>query len=229
MTFTKGTLTFLRDLKKDNTSEWFKENRPRYDEHVYAPSLDFAQGVLAHCAKLGLPFRGEPKKCLFRVNRDIRFSKDKSPYKTHIGITFTPTGEKQAFGVGYFHIEPKEIFVAGGFWCPEPPELKRFREAIARKPDLFLAAAKDVTKAGYTMECEPGFLLKRLPKGYESQAETPQAEYLKWKSFTASMPMSAEDLLSPKLAQEVAKKLAKLLPLLEFGWKNVAPPRPRGG
>ena len=71
MTFTKGTLTFLRDLKKDNTSEWFKENRPRYDEHVLAPSLAFAQGVLIHCAKLELPFRGEPKKCLFRINRDI--------------------------------------------------------------------------------------------------------------------------------------------------------------
>lgn len=225
MTFSKATLTFLRALKRNNDSEWFRENREAYVERVQAPSLAFAEGVLEACARKGLPFRGEAKKCLFRLNRDIRFSKDKSPFKTHLGIVFSPTGEKSSFGLGYVHVEPGSLFVAGGFWQPEPPELKRFRMALAREGKAFLAAVKSVEKAGFSMGLEDAAPLKRIPQGFGAYEDDPVGEYLRWKSFSASHPLTEEELFSDKAPALVAARLGKLLPLLEFGWTHVAPPR----
>jgi uncharacterized protein (TIGR02453 family) len=221
--YTKKTFQFLKQLKKNNSSEWFAEHRGEFVSFVQQPSLFLAEQVLEICEKKKLPFRGQPKKCLFRLNRDVRFSNDKSPYKTHQGIVFSPTGEKSSFGCGYLHIEPTECFVGGGFWMPESAQIKLFRRAIADHSKEFLAVAAKLSKKGLQMSCEEKLSLKSIPRGFDEFRETPVANYLKWKSYTGIRPIDEASLVSEKLPVEIVKVLESLLPLLEFGWKYVAP------
>ena len=132
--FDAQTLAFLRDLKKHNDRAWFAENKDRYEGSVKEPFLQFISDVGPELRKVSTQLVADPRPVggsMFRIYRDVRFSRDKSPYKTHVGAHF-PFGGKGVHGPGYYlHLEPASCFVAGGMWMPEPADLQRIRERIS--------------------------------------------------------------------------------------------------
>ncbi len=195
--FTKETLRFLADLEKHNEKAWFEANKARYEEHVKEPSARFAATV---GAKLGL----EPH--VMRIYRDVRFSKDKSPYKTNIGIGFGHGRAVTAPGF-FLHAAPKESAIYAGVWHPEPPALQRIRDGIVAKP----AAWKKARAVGLDDDEEA---LKRPPRGVPP--DHPHVEDLKRKSFTASVPLKATDLTAEDFDKRFVAGAKKMAPLNDF-------------
>ncbi|MBI3138281.1 MAG: DUF2461 domain-containing protein [Sphingobacteriales bacterium] len=211
-----ATLQFLKNLKKNNSKEWFDKNRKSYE----AAKDDFAafvQAVIVQFGKKNPSILGlRAKDCMFRINRDVRFSKDKSPYKTNMGAYINPGGKKSVLAGYYFHCEPGRAFVGGGMWMPMPPELSKVRQEI----DYNFAAFKKITgskkfKAVYgDLSREAEYTLTRLPKGYE--ADNPAGDYLKLKSFVALTNLTDADLVSKGLVKKTVAAFEALQPLTEF-------------
>ncbi|TMI65126.1 MAG: DUF2461 domain-containing protein [Bacteroidetes bacterium] len=212
-----STLKFLKDLKKNNNKPWFDINRKRYEE-AKADFANFVQQVIdAHSKKDKTISVLKAKDCMFRINRDVRFSKDKSPYKTNFGASINKGGKKAFSTAGYyFHLEPGQCFVGGGIYQPMPDELKKVRQEIDYnfkdfkkiiQSKKFKALYGDLTKS-------PEYTLSRVPKGYE--ADNPAAEYLKLKSYIAFVSFSDKDLTSNTLVKKTAAAFETLQPLLNF-------------
>ena len=156
------------------------------------------------------------KSCLFRINRDVRFSKDKSPYKTNFGASINKSGKKAISAGYYFHLEPGQCFAGGGIWMPMPEDLKKVRQEI----DYNFAELKKIIgskkfKSVYSgLSRDEEYLLSRVPKGYEP--DNPAAEYLKLKSFIAIVNMKDADLTSKELLKKTTASFEALQPLIEF-------------
>jgi uncharacterized protein (TIGR02453 family) len=198
--FSKETLAFLRDVAKHNDRAWFAENKPRYEEHVKEPAERFAAEV---ALKLGM----EPH--VMRIYRDTRFSKDKSPYKTNVGVGFHKGAGRVTEGApGYYlHVEPGASFAACGMWQPDPPALAAIREAIVAKPAAW-AKARKVGLSG------DGEALKKAPRGFDPEHE--HVEDLKRRSFTASVGLADAQVASPGFARTYVAAARKLAPLGAF-------------
>src|SRR5579872_7548564 len=171
--FSQGAFDFLRGLGKNNNKAWFEAHRSDYEDYLREPSKRFVGAMSAAFAEAKLPLLADQKKSLFRINRDIRFSKDKSPYKTHIGIVFPYAGTKDDEWSGmYLGFEPEgkggaKVYIGGGCYMPSSPFLKRLRQKISTKYSELekLAADKNFKKEypkGITGES-----LKRMPKGFD--------------------------------------------------------------
>lgn len=212
----KTTIQFLKDLKLNNHKDWFDANRKVYE----AAKVDYLQ-LVSHVLK-GLIINDEtlallqPKDCTFRINRDVRFSKNKDPYKTNMGAGFSKGGKKMMLAGYYFHCEPGASFIAGGMWMPMAPELKKVRQEIDYCLDEFkeIVTNKVFVKTFGGLEHGEDVMLKRAPKGYEE--DNPAIEYLKLKSFIVSTPISDADLTSPKLVQKIVDACAQIQPLVYF-------------
>ena len=200
MPFTRDTLAFLRDIAKHNDRAWFTANKARYEEVVKTPSEEFAAAV---ATKLKM----EPH--VMRIYRDTRFAKDKSPYKTNIGIGFHRTGGRVTEGApGYYlHIQPGESFAGVGMWQPEAPALAKIRDAIVAKP----AAWAKVRKIGIDND---GDALKKAPRGYDPEHKF--VDDLKKKSFTAGVQFTDAQVISPKFAATYVAAAKRVAPLGKF-------------
>ena len=216
-----STIKFIKDLKKNNTKEWFDVNRKIY-EAAKQDFLNLTTEVLKNiAAKDETLAQLEPKKCVFRINRDVRFSKDKSPYKTNMGMSISKGG-KVAISAGYyFHLEPGACFIGGGLYMPMPDDVKKIRQEIDYNWDefkkiitskKFVAAFGDVSKSAE-------FSLSRPPKGYDEN--NPAIEYLKLKSWTASTPLLDADLTDKNLVKKIVTTFEALKPLLDFLNKGI--------
>ena len=210
------TLTFLKELKQNNHRDWFEANRKRY-ETAKADYLQFIGEVLKGVSKNdeSVAFL-QSKDCLFRINRDVRFSKDKSPYKTNLGAGFGKGGKKMMLAGYYLHCEPGGSFIAGGMWMPPAPELKKIRQEIDYCFEEFEGIVKNkqfVDKLG-GLERSAEMVLSRPPKGYDENNYA--IEYLKLKSFIASAAITDADLTSKTLVQKVVDACAAVQPLLYF-------------
>ena len=214
--FRPAALAFFRDLTVQNERVWFQDNKPTYEAEVLRPMAMLVTGMAAGLARRGVPLMGDVKKSLFRINRDVRFSNDKSPYKTHAGAVWSRDGVKMSPGVLYFHFDPEGSFVAAGFYAPEPPRLAKLRNAQVRRTDEFLAVVDALAGAKLPLSREDA--LKRTPRGFEEFADGPLAEHLKLKSLIVSRPLSVKDVRSPSLVGTLADFAATALPLLSFGW-----------
>jgi uncharacterized protein (TIGR02453 family) len=212
----KSTIEFLKNLKLNNHKEWFDANRKVYE----AAKADYLQlvsyvlkGLVANDDSLALL---QPKDCTFRINRDVRFSKNKDPYKTNMGAGFSKGGKKMMLAGYYFHCEPGASFIAGGVWMPMAPELKKVRQEIDYCFDEFkeIVTNKTFVKTFGGLEHGEDVMLKRAPKGYEE--DNPAIDYLKLKSFIVSTPISDADLNSPKLVQKIVGACAQMQPLVYF-------------
>ena len=191
--FTPALFKFLRDLKKNNTREWFQANRSRYESDVRGPLLDFIEDFAPHLAKLSPHFVADPRKnggSMFRIHRDTRFSKDKTPYKTHTAVQFRHERAKDAHVPSfYLHLEPGSVFAATGTWRPDTASAKKIRDAIAAKPaECKRATSGKAIRAMCTFEGES---LKRPPRGFDP--EHPLIEDLKRKDFLAVAAFSQTD------------------------------------
>lgn len=221
--FGPDALPFFRALGFHQTREWFEENRATYESQIKTPFGDLVEDLSAAFVKAGLPLKGDRKASLFRLNRDIRFSKDKSPYKTHAGAVLTRSGVKDDVGLFYIHIAPDGCFVAAGFYHPEPDDLGRMRRAIVRAPGLYEEVLTGLDKA--EVRIRDGESLKRLPRGFETVAEPAIAAAVMRKSFVGSKPIDEARLASPDLADDLVAFARQALPLLQWGWSAIADER----
>jgi uncharacterized protein (TIGR02453 family) len=212
-----STLSFLKNLKKNNNKPWFDQNREKY----VSAKNDFEVFVTDLLQKMTVfdPDMKEltPKNCLFRINRDIRFSKDKTPYKINISASFNRGGKKSINAGYYFHLQPGgNSFAGGGIWMPAAPELKKLRQEI----DYCFPEFKKIINAPAfknfygTLEKDKDQMLVNVPKGYEK--ENPAAEFLKFKSFIATKNIPDTALLLPDLSNEISKVFKALIPLVKF-------------
>ncbi len=181
--FTRKTFGFLKDLADNNNREWFQENRDRYDDDLRGPALQFVADFAPNLKKISPHFRADPRPSggsMFRIYRDTRFSKDKSPYKTYTGLQFRHDRGKDAHCPGfYLHLEPGEFFVGVGIWHPDGPTTRAIRDAIVEDPAAWKRASRGKKFAGlFDLE---GDRLKRPPRGYDP--EHPLIDDLKRKDF----------------------------------------------
>jgi len=211
-----STLKFLKDLSKNNNKPWFEAHRKQYED-AKNDFASFVQSIIqAHSKKDPSIAHLKAKDCIFRINRDVRFSKDKSPYKNNMGAYLNKGGKKSVFGGYYFHCQPGQSFVGGGLWMPMPPELSKVRQEIDYNFDAFKKIINSKKfKAVYDgLSKDPEYTLTRLPKGYE--ADNPAAEYLKLKSFVTMISLKDTELTSKDLSKKVLASFEGLQPMLEF-------------
>ena len=206
------SLSFLTVLKDNNYKEWFHENKPLYDEAK--KEFEAFVAILIKEVKLidnevGYP---EPKDCVFRIFRDIRFSKDKTPYKTNFGAYIAKGGSRKSeFGGYYFHLEPGNVLLAGGIWLPQPDILKAVREEIYHNSDEFLAILSDKEFKKHFGSLDQEYMLKTSPKDYPK--DWPHMELLKHKSYTVSKALPQNLILSEKLMDEVRAVFKAMMPM----------------
>jgi uncharacterized protein (TIGR02453 family) len=217
-----STLKFLKDLKKNNNKTWFDSNRKTY-ETAKADFTLFIQAVIDTHSKIDPSIKDlKAKDCMFRINRDVRFSKDKSPYKTNMGASINKGGKKAWNSAGYyFHLEPGGCFAGGGIYMPEPATLHKIRQEIDYNLPAFMKIlnAKKFKSVYGDLDRNTEYTLSRVPKGYEP--DNPAAEYLKLKSFIAMVKISDADLISKHLVKKTAASFEALQPVIEFINKSV--------
>ena len=211
---TAEALNFIADLKENNNTEWMHANKKRYDNYK-KDYHNFIAAILLEMKALDKALEPlEVKNCTFRINRDIRFSKDKTPYKTHISVWLsTNKSIKNAPGY-YLHLDDTESFAAGGMYCPETNELKKIRKEIAFFYDDLNAVLDNNSFKNEFKNLSQADALKRPPKDFD--ANHPAIELLKLKSFTASVKVEKIDCLNANFAKIISQKLILLQPLNQF-------------
>jgi uncharacterized protein (TIGR02453 family) len=209
------TLKFLKDLKKNNNKPWFDEHRNHY-ETAKTDFHDLVEGLISAIAAFDAPIgQLTVKECVFRINRDVRFSKDKRPYKNNMACYFNKSGKK-GIGAGYYlHIEPGNSMAAGGIWMPEKTVLAGIRQEIDYN---FTDWKKIIENKNFRKTFTDGVksteTLVRPPKGYDEN--NPAIEFLKMKSFIVSGPIIDKDLQNKNFVKEVAESFKTMKPLIDF-------------
>jgi uncharacterized protein (TIGR02453 family) len=203
--FTSRTFGFLKELAAHNDRDWFQANKESYQEDVKEPSLRFIVDFADHLKKISPHFRADPRGnggSLFRIHRDTRFSKDKSPYKTHTGIQFRHEAGKDAHAPGYYlHLEPGNCFVGLGIWHPDGATLRKIREGLVEDVSGW---KKSVGGKAFRDRLElTGDSLKRPPRGFDP--EHPLVEDLKRKDFIAVAPLTDEAVVAEGFLMEFNK------------------------
>jgi len=224
--FRPAALTFLRSLKRNNTREWFQAHKEDYEREVRAPLVALVEEIDVRLAELAPEIVGDPKRSLFRIHRDVRFSSDKSPYKTNAACWFyhgdagrgvgstTPHG-----GAGfYFHLEPGGSMLGAGIWMPPRPTLTRLREQIDEGHASLRRILHAPTLAKRFGTLDESAMLTRMPRGFAD--DHPAADLLRHQSFTVGRELTDAELFSPKLADLVARDYARLVPFVR--WFNGA-------
>jgi len=211
-----ATLKFLKDLKKNNNKNWFDAHRKTY-EAAKEDFENFIQAVLNKHSKNDPDLKElTAKKCLFRINRDVRFSKDKSPYKTNFGASMDKGGKKSGLAGYYFHLEPGKSFLGGGLWMPQPDSLKKVRQEIDYCFGEFkkIVAAKKFKSLYNELYTGEGVQLSKVPQGFEK--DNPAASYLKFKSWLVLTDVSDPVLTSTDLFKKTIEGFAVLQPFIKF-------------
>jgi uncharacterized protein (TIGR02453 family) len=212
----QSTLKFLKDLAKNNDRSWFEAHRRQYED-AKQDYENFIQQVLDRYSKKDEDIKDlTAKKCMFRINRDIRFSKDKSPYKTNFGASIDRGGKKSIFAGYYFHCEPAKSFVGGGLWMPMPPEVKKVRQEIDYCYDEFhnIISAKKFKSVYGLLYTGEDIKLTKVPQGFEK--DNPAGEYLKLKSWLAMRELSDAELTSKDLVKKTVDAFEVLKPMIKF-------------
>lgn len=207
--FDDDALAFLADLRRHNDRTWFNQHKDRYERSLRQPFLDFISDAGPELRTISPNLVADPRPSggsLFRIHRDVRFSKDKNPYKTHAGAHFQ-LGGKGVHGPGYYlHLEPGECFVAGGMWMPEPEVLQSIRQRIADEPAEWSKARGKLDHSEET--------LKRPPRGFD--ADHPMIEDIKRKSFTGSVRLTDKQVTSTTFMGTFVRDCERISPLMRF-------------
>ncbi len=210
-----STLSFLKELTNNNNREWFADNKARHDQ-ARENVLDFAAEVIKGLAEIDsqIPATLEAKNCVMRIYRDIRFSTDKTPYKTNFGAGISPNG-KSFNGAGYYlHISPDECFVAGGAWMPERDQLKAIRQEIDYNAAGLKESLKEFNLQNGNAGLDKEHQLKTTPKGYA--ADHPEIELLRLKSFTLSKQITPAELTKSTGLVTVLDGFSTIYPFMLF-------------
>lgn len=217
--FRPEAFAFFNELRDHNDPTWFKPRKAIYEAEVLAPFRELIVAIGAALRGAGVPLVGDPRRAIFRIYRDVRFSPDKRLYKTHADAVLTRSGSKGDPGLLYLHVAPGESMAAAGFWHPEAALLTRLRRAILEDPDGFLRIAARLAAAGCPIGSDER--LSRPPRGFEAAKGSKVAEHVGWKSFTAHAAVSDAEMQSPALVDRIVDFTRAVLPLLEWGWAAV--------
>lgn len=224
--FRPAALTFLRALRRHNDRTWFEAHRATYEEEVRAPLAALVEEVDVRLATAAPEIVGDPKRSLFRIHRDVRFSSDKSPYKTHAACWFYHGDAGRGVGSAttahggagfYFHMEPGRASLGGGIWMPPRPTLARIRERIDEEPASLARVLRLPGLRRYGGLAEEA-MLTRMPRGYD--VDHPAATLLRHQSFTVGRELTERELFSAALPDLLARDYARILPLVR--WLNGA-------
>ncbi len=226
--FSPAAIQFMADLAANNDRAWFQPRKAEFEALVKEPMEALMSALADQFAARGVPLRADPRRSPFRIYRDTRFSRDKSPYKTHLGASFPWIGDASsdaALGAGmpdpgphasggYFNFEPGEMYAGGGMWMPARPRIDAFRRAVHDDPDSVLAVLEEpafVAAFGGTRSHE---MLKRIPSGYP--ADHPRADLLRWKDVVFGRRLSDAEVCSPDLPELLADGYATAVPVFRF-------------
>lgn len=214
--FSKSTFDFLRELSVNNNRNWFEQNKARYESAVREPALDFIEAMAPTLEKFAPSFRAEARKTggsLMRVYRDTRFARDKTPYKTNIGIQFRHMLGKDVHAPGfYLHIAADECFFGAGSWHPESAVLGKFRDHVANHPERWFSIRDDKKfRARWELRGES---LTRPPRGYD--ARHPAIEDIKRKDFLCLSPVSAAEVTGTGIFKLAGRRFAETEPFMRF-------------
>jgi uncharacterized protein (TIGR02453 family) len=215
--FSPSFLRFFRELSKNNNREWFKANKVRFQKDVQAPMSDFIAALAPRLEKVSPHYVADPRPnggSMFRIYRDMRFSKDKKPYKENAGVHLRHARGKDAHAPGfYIHLSPKDIFYGGGIWYPPSPHLKKIREAIRDDPGAWKKVA---TNKRILEQCGgvEGIGLTCPPRGFDEDMAF--IEDIKRKSFFAMQSAKPKSIESPEFLKEVHEAMKTAKPLMKF-------------
>ena len=213
----KDFFQFFKELAKNNERPWFEENKERYKASVVAPMSDFIEAMAPRLAKISKYFVADPRPnggSMFRIYRDVRFAKDKRPYKEHAACHFRHSGGKDVHAPGfYMHFDPAEVMFGGGMWMPEPDGLNKIRQAIAGDAKAWRKVVDDKGFKTAFKEVS-GDALSRPPRGFDP--EHPYIDDIKRKSYFAMHESTVKAAQSPALLDEVETTFRSSKPLMKF-------------
>ncbi len=224
--FSAKAMTFLRGLAKNNRKEWFEEHRAEYEQLLKQPLAQLIEEVDVRLGTIVPEIIGSPKKSSFRIHRDVRFSKDKSPYKTHVACWFFHRdaghgvgGDAAHGGAGfYYHMAPTGSFCGGGIWMPPRPALQKIRQSLADDHEGFEELVLSTAFKRRFGALDEEAMLSRMPRGFDP--EHPAGRWLRYQSFTAGRELTPTELQSEKLPDTLAKQFAAMAPFIR--WLNGA-------
>jgi uncharacterized protein (TIGR02453 family) len=222
--FTREAIQFLADLAANNDRAWFQPRKPDYERLLKEPMERLCVALAERFAARDIPLRADPTRSPFRIYRDTRFTRDKSPYKVNLGASFPwiedaggdaerADADPRGSG-GYFSFQPGEMYSGGGMWMPAKPRLDAFRRAIVAEPERVHTALADPTFVGWFGGVHSHETLKRVPTGYPQ--DHPGAEMLRWKNVVFGRPLSDDEVCSPELPDTLADGYAAALPVFRF-------------
>ncbi len=219
--FGSQALPFLKALGFHQNKEWFAENKPLYESEIRVPMGDLIEDVTERFKKLSIPLKGSRAASMFRVNKDVRFSKDKAPYNTHASAVLTRSGGKKDQGGAYIHIKPGECYIGAGIWYAEPEEFRAFRDTIIARTDEFRAHEAAISAKGHTFATDDE--LKRVPSDFRDLTDEDQRRWMRMKHFFVNAQLTDDEITSPLLADKVVSLAQTMLPIMDFAWSAMDP------
>lgn len=211
--FPREGMRFLRRLKKNNNRPWFNAHKAEYEDHVRLPMQSLIAALQPHVHAFAPEIELHPKRSMFRIYRDTRFSKDKTPYKTHVAAVFHPRGHWQNSAGYYVHVEPGGVYVGGGIYMPNSDQLRKIRRAIDSRSAEFLSIV-GTAKFKRQFKGIEGEKLQRVPQGYD--ANHPMAGWLKHKQFFTGVEWDERECYSAKFVQKISAVYKDLYPFIRF-------------
>lgn len=212
--FSADALRFLRALKRNNRRQWFNAHRDEYEVHVRQPMISIVERLAGDLRDFAPEIVASPKTSMYRIYRDVRFSANKAPYKTHVAASFPTRGLAKHEGAGlYFHVSPDEVWIGGGMYAPQTSQLHAVREHIAGNVNR-LRAIVESPAFRRTVAALEGERLRRVPRGFPKDHEA--AEYLKFRQFLAGCEFPPAFATSPKFYRTVLNVFRQVSPLARF-------------
>lgn len=213
--FGDKAIPFLKALDFHQSREWFLENRDLFEQHLKEPLGDLVDTLTQRFAVEGLGLKGDRKKSLFRINRDVRFAKDKRPYNRHLSAILSPDGTKMEQGVFFVHIGLERCFAAVAWWQPRPELLQAMRQAIAAKPQDFRTLAGRLAKGGLALDDQER--MKRTPRGFEAVTEQDIVAAVRNRHFVVRQNIDPASIHGPGLVDDLVDFILRARPLLDWG------------
>lgn len=220
--FRDEAFDFLRELEENNRRDWFKPRKNVYEDELKGPLECLVADAARRMREADLPLTGDPSDSVFRIYRDVRFTEDKRPYKTHVSALLTRTGAKDASGVVYIHVAPGGSFLASGFYRPSASYLRPVRQVMAEDPKAFYRMLEAMKEAGLPVTPD-GNTLTGMPQGLAAYRAEPIAEHLRWKTFITRRGVDDAALHTSDFTEEVVQMARDSQPLLRYVWGAQGP------
>ena len=222
--FSAKGLRFLRELERHNERQWFNERKHIYETELLAPMQSLVTELSDRFDRKRIPVYGDVRRSIFRIYRDVRFSNNKLPYKTHMAAYLSPDGGRHTPGGLYIHVAPKDAFLSLAFYDLHPALVQRWRAAMADDPKRFLSVVRSLEKAKMKLipPDEEEDALRRMPRGFAHLDQTQIGPYFRLRHFLVHEDLDAAALSSRRLVDRCVRFVERGIPLLSFGWRLAA-------